>query len=122
MKKIFKYSKALYASTPYKKRLILLNQMSNMSHYCRIMGNEMSIKVGKSKKTLNILNKSQGSLINNGLDLTRVHENVISRNDVVQEFHFRLIEFTFLQIGIKFNFLKLLQHKTYMVFMICHVL
>jgi hypothetical protein len=86
------------------------------------VGNETSIQVGKSKKTLNISNRNKGSPINNGLSLMKVHANAISRNDVVQETHFRLMEFTFFQLGIMSNFSKFLQHKTYMVFMIYHVL
>jgi hypothetical protein len=39
----------------------------------------MSIKVGKSKKTLDISNKSSNSPINNGLNLIRIHVNVISK-------------------------------------------
>ncbi len=76
----------------------------------------------KSKKTLNILNRSQGNPINNGMDFMRVHANAISRDDVAQKFHFKLTEFTFLQLGIKYDFPKLLQHNLYMVFMIYHVL
>ncbi len=110
-----------YFNSPWK-RLILLSQTSKRNYYCKIVGNETSIKVEKSKKTLNISNRNKGSPINNGLSLTRVHANITSRDDVAQESHFRLMEFTFLQLGIMSNFLKLLQHKTYMVFMICHVL
>jgi hypothetical protein len=58
------------------------------------MGNEMSIKVDKSKKSLDISNKSWNSPINNGLNLMGIHENVISRDDIIKEFHFRLMEFT----------------------------
>jgi hypothetical protein len=74
------------------------------------MGNETSIKVDKSKKTLNIPNISWNSLINNGLNFMKIHVNAISRNDVTQEFHFKLIEFTLLQFGVKSNLLKLLQN------------
>jgi hypothetical protein len=35
-----------------------------------------------------------------------IHVNAISRDDVTQEFHFRLMEFTLLQFGVKFNLLK----------------
>jgi hypothetical protein len=50
------------------------------------LGNETLIKVRKSKNTLNISNRSQGNPIDNGLDLTRIHANVIFRDDVAQEF------------------------------------
>jgi hypothetical protein len=86
------------------------------------MGNEKLIKVGKSKKLLNISNKSWSNPINNGLNFTRIHANAISRDDVTQEFHFKLVEFTFFQFGIKSNLSKLLQNQTYMVFMVLHVL
>jgi hypothetical protein len=60
------------------------------------MHNEMSIKVGKSKKTLNITNKNWGSPVDNGLNLTRIHANAISKDDVTKEFHFGLMKLTFL--------------------------
>jgi hypothetical protein len=78
------------------KRLIFLNQTSKKNHYRKIMGNETLIKVGKSKKTLNIMNISWGSPINNGLNLMKIHANAISKDDITQKFHFKLMEFTFL--------------------------
>ncbi len=68
------------------------------------MGNEMLIEIGESKKTLNIINKSWGSSIDNDLNLVKIHANAISRNDVTQKFHFKLMEFTFFQFGIKSKF------------------
>jgi len=68
------------------------------------------------------MNKNWGNLINNGLNVVKIHVNVIYKDDITQKFHFRLMEFTFLQFGIKSNFLDLLQDKTYMVFMVLHVL
>jgi hypothetical protein len=82
------------------------------------VGNVTLIKIGKSKKALDILNISWSSPIN----LARIHANAISRDDATQEFHFRLIEFTFLQFGLKSNLLKLLQNETYMLLIILHVL
>jgi hypothetical protein len=52
---------------PPRKRLILLSQTSKKGHYWKIMGNEMLIKVSKSNKTLDILNKSYSSPMNNGV-------------------------------------------------------
>jgi hypothetical protein len=78
--------------------------MNKKGHYCRIVGNETLIEIGKSNKTLNIINKSWGSPIDNGLKLVNIHMNAISRDDVTQEFHFKLMEFTLFQFGIKFNF------------------
>jgi hypothetical protein len=75
-----------------------------MGHYCRIVGNESLIEIDKSKKTLNIINKSWGSPVNNELNLVKIHANAISRNDVTQKFHFKLMEFAFFQFGIKSNF------------------
>jgi hypothetical protein len=86
------------------------------------MGNELSIKVDESKKTLDILNISWNSIINNGLKLTRIHTNAIFRDDVTEKFHFRLMELTLFQFGIKSNLFKLLQNQTYMAFMVFHVL
>jgi hypothetical protein len=60
------------------------------------MHNEMSIQVRKSKKTLNITNKNWGSPVDNGLNLAKIHANVISKDDVTKEFHFGLMKFTFL--------------------------
>ncbi len=105
-----------------RKMLILLNQTSKQGHYWIILGNETSIKVGKSNKTFDISNRSWSSPINNGLNLMRIHSNAILKNDVIQKFHFRLMEFTFLQFGVKFNFPKLFQNKTYMAFVVLHVL
>ncbi len=56
----------------------------------------MSIKVGKSNKTLDILSISWNNPINNGLNLAMIYANAISRDDVTQEFHFKLIEITLL--------------------------
>ncbi len=105
-----------------RKRLIFLSQLNKRGHYWKIVGNVMLIKVGKSKKTLDILNKSWNSPINNGLNLARIHVNAISRDDVTQEFHFRLMEFTLLQFGLKSNLLKLSQNETYMSLMVVHFL
>jgi hypothetical protein len=70
--------------------------MNKKSHYHRIMHNEMSIDVGKSKKTLNIINKNRGSPVDNGLNLARIHANAISKDDVTKEFHFNLMKLTFI--------------------------
>jgi hypothetical protein len=56
------------------------------------MGNETLIKVGKSKKTLDILS----SPINNDLNLAKIYANAISKDDTTQEFHFILMEFKLL--------------------------
>jgi hypothetical protein len=48
----------------------------------KIIINELLIEVGESKKTLNIMNKSWGSLIDNGLNLAKKHVNVISKDDI----------------------------------------
>jgi hypothetical protein len=81
------------------------------------MGNEMSIKVCKFKKTLDILNRSWSNPFNNGLNLAKIHVN-----DETQEFHFRLMELTLFQFGINFNLSKFFQNQTYMAFMVFHVL
>jgi len=73
-------------------------------HYHGIMCNEALIKVGESKKTLNIMNKIWGNPIHNGLDLMRIHAYIIFRNNIFKEFHFDFMEFTFLQFNIKSNF------------------
>jgi hypothetical protein len=41
--------------------LILLSQLNKRGHYWRTVGNETLIKIGKSNKTLDILNKSWSS-------------------------------------------------------------
>ncbi len=58
-------SKYIISFNSPRKKLILLHQVNKRGHYWRIMGNEMLIKVGKSKITFDILNKSWGNLINN---------------------------------------------------------
>jgi len=50
-----------------RKRLILLSQMSKRGNYWKILSNETLIKVAKSKKTLEISNRSWNNLVNNGL-------------------------------------------------------
>jgi hypothetical protein len=81
--------------------------MSKRSHFHRIVGNETSIKVIKFNKTLDITNRSWGTLVDNGLKLVRIHANAISKDDVIEEFHINLMKFTFFQLGIKFDFLEL---------------
>jgi hypothetical protein len=58
-------SKGIISFNTLRKKLILLSQTSKKGHYWKIMGNAMLIKVSKSKKTLDISNKSWGSPINN---------------------------------------------------------
>ncbi len=120
VKKIQSSESIFYLNSPWK-RLILPSQMSKRSHYCKIMGNETSIKVGNPKKHWTSRIETRVVQLTMVWAL-KVHANVISKDDVVQESHFKLIEFTFLQLGIMSNFSKLLQHKMYMVFMIYHVL
>ncbi len=76
-----------------------------------IMGNETLIKVGKSKKTFDISNKSWSNLIKNGLNFAGIHASAIFWNNITLEFDFRLMEFTLFQFGIKSNPLKLLKTK-----------
>jgi hypothetical protein len=60
------------------------------------MGNETLIKVDKSKKTLDISNRNWSSPIIHGLNFMRIHAHAFSKDDVTQEFHLKLIEFTLL--------------------------
>jgi len=55
------------------------------------------------------------------MNFTKIHVNVISIDDVTQEFHFKLMEFTLFQFGIKSNLLKFFQNQMYMVLMVLHV-
>jgi len=96
--------------------------MSKTSHYCGIMCNETLIKIYKPNKTLNITNRSWGSLIHISLNLVKIHVHTISINDVTKEFHFSLMKLTFLQFSIKFGFLELVQNKSNMLFMLFKVL
>jgi len=59
------------------------------------MGNETLIKVGKLNKTLDIMNRSWGTLVDNGLNLMKIHANAISKDDVK------------IPLGIKSDFLEL---------------
>ncbi len=99
-----------------KWKLILLNYASERGHYHAIMCNETLIKVGKFKKTLNIMNRSWGKPIHNGLDLMRIHANATFRNNILEEFHFSLTKFAFLQLNIESNFFKRVQNKSNMSF------
>jgi hypothetical protein len=83
---------------------------------------EVLIEVFKSKKALNIMKKSWGNPIHDGLDLERIHVNAISRYNISKEFHFNLMEFAFFQLRIKSNFSKLVQNKLKMLFMFLRVL
>jgi hypothetical protein len=83
---------------------------------------EMLIEVGKSKKILNIMKKSWGNPIHNGLDFERIHMNAISRYNISKEFHFNLMEFAFFQLKVKSNFSKFVQNKLKMSFRFFHVL
>jgi hypothetical protein len=103
------------------KMLILPSQMSKRGDYRGIMCNESSIKIGKAKKMLNISKRSMVSPIHNGLNLIRVHVNAFFRNNITQEFHLSLMESTHFQFGLKTNFLKFFQNKTYMALRVCRV-
>ncbi len=81
----------------------------------------MSIKVGESKKTLNITQKSWGNLIHNGWDLIKIHENAISKNKIFK-FHFNLMEFAFLQFHIQSNSFKLVLNRLNISFIFLLVL
>jgi hypothetical protein len=85
--------------------------VNERSHYRKII-----------KKTLNFTNKSWGNPIHNGLDLTRIHVNAISKDNIPKEFTFGLMEFTFFQLNVKSNFFKLVQNKPNMLFIFLHVL
>jgi hypothetical protein len=85
------------------KSLILLNSTNEKDHYHGIMCNETPIEINESKKTLNIMNKTYNNEIHNGLDLTKIHLNAISKNNVLEKFHFNLMESTFFQLCIKSN-------------------
>ncbi len=67
------------------------------------------------------MKKSWGNPIHNGLDLERIHVNAISRYNISKEFHFNLMEFSFFQLRVKCEFVKLVQHKL-KLFMFLHVL
>ncbi len=77
-----------------RNKLILLSQTSKGGHYWIILGNEISTKVGNPRKHWTFQKKEKSSLVNNGLNLTRIHANVISKDGITQKFHFRLMEFT----------------------------
>jgi hypothetical protein len=86
------------------------------------MCNEALIKDDEFKKTLNIMNRSWGNPIHNGLNLKRIHVNAISRNNILEKFHFNLIEFAFPQLNVESNFFELDQNKSNMSFMFLFVL
>ncbi len=86
------------------------------------MCNEMLIKVGESKKTLNITQKRWGNLIRNGWGLVKIHENAISRNKISKKIHFNLMKFSFLQFNIESNSFKFVKNKSNILFIFLHVL
>jgi len=77
------------------KSLILSNSTNERDHYHGIMCNEMPIEINKSKKTLNIMNKTYNNVIHKGLGLTKIHVNAISKNNILEEFRFSLMESAF---------------------------
>jgi len=101
--------KGIFSFNSLGKRMILPSQTSKRGHYHGIVCNDSLIEVGKPKKTLNITNKSWGSPIHNGLNLMRVHANVISKNNLTKEFHFKLMESTLFQFDTNANFSELFQ-------------
>ncbi len=115
IKKNLQKLKAIINFNSPTKRLILHSQLSKRGRYWKIVGNEIQENIGHFEQ-------SCSSPINNGLNLTRIHVNAITTNDVTQEFHFRLTEFTLLQFGVKSNLPKLLQNQTYIVIMVLRVL
>jgi hypothetical protein len=52
----------------------------------------------------------------------KIYANAISRNNILKEFHFGVMEFTFLQLSVKSNLFELVQNKLSMSFMFLHVL
>jgi hypothetical protein len=74
--------KGIISFNSSRKRLILPNQSSKKGHYSRIVGNETLIKVSKYKKTLDILNRNWSNIVHYGLNLTQIHVNAISKDDV----------------------------------------
>jgi hypothetical protein len=62
------------------------------------------------------MNKSWGNPIHNGLNLRRIDVNPISRNNILEKFHFNLMEFAFLQLNVESNFFELVQNKSNMSF------
>ncbi len=103
------------------KRLILLKQMNKGGHYHGTMYNEKLVEFNKSKKTLNITDISWGNQIHNGLNLVRIYANVIFKDDVLKEFQFGLMKFTFFQFVVEFDFFGLVHNKSHMSFMFFHI-
>jgi hypothetical protein len=68
------------------------------------------------------MNISWGSLIHNSLNIAKLHVHTISINDATKEFHFGLMKLTFLQFGIKSDFLELVQNKSNILFMLFKIL
>ncbi len=85
--------------------------MSKRGHYHGIMCSEMSIKVGKSKKTLNITNKSWGSPFHNGFYFMKIYMGTISKDYVPKGLCVDLMKFTFFQFGVKFDSPNLVQKQ-----------
>jgi hypothetical protein len=48
--------------------------------------------------------------------------NAIFKDNILEEFCFGLMEFTFFQLNVEFNFFKLVPNKSNMLFMFLHVL
>ncbi len=117
-----KIGRQIWLQVPRKKVDSYKLDVHKRGHYCGIVHNESSIKISKPKKTLNIINKSWGNLVHNVFNLAKIHAHTIFKNDVVEEFHFYLMEFTFLRFGIKWNFLLACPKQVEMVFMLCQVL
>ncbi len=85
--------------------------MSKRGHYHGIMCSEMSIEVGKSKKTLNITNRSWDSPFHNGLYFMKIYMGAISKDYVPKGFYVDFMKFTFLQFGVNFDSPNIVQKQ-----------
>ena len=82
----------------------------------------MSVEVSKPQKALYILNTDWGLSINNSSDFSRIHSDFFLNNDEIKIFDFFNIEFTFVNVKLKTDVLKLSENCLNMNLMILFIL
>ena len=82
----------------------------------------MSVEVSELQKALYILNTDWGLLINNSSDFNRIYSDFSLNDDKIKIFNFFDIEFTFINVKLKTDVLKLSENYLNINLMILSVL
>ena len=82
-------------------RPVLLSEVDQGAGDVRIIGNELSIKVGKAKKGVDILNFSGGRPACDAITFDRIHGQLARFDDHSKVFNLIGGEFAFFQLQVK---------------------